>query len=369
MGVFSGNRSHLGRYSGEEVTANENYIGSVGALQMTLECYQNDQAIFEAVLGMDFQEAAAVNEGVELDVYTEAVGGFADKIKEFVKKSWEKIKGLFQTFLTKFNSVVMRDNKAFVEKYKRTVITKDLSKMKYKWSQPKENRLAELKLSDAEIEVSDAILAAKGGEQEKINDELSSGDYLDNLLTGLIAENTDSKSFSKDFHSAMFEDEYKEEGLKSDRLNTIINILTEKKIISDIEKSKKNIDKYFSKVLRDIDKAISGIEKNFPSKSDETVKYDAGAAGKNQYKKSEAGKEASKLNTIYRVVSTTQTAINMYCSRYIEAKKFEIKQARAVFAKAASFNPKAVKESAILAEAAFEAAEYEVMSSFEDYSM
>ena len=53
----------------------------------------------------------------------------------------------------------------------------------------------------------------------------------------------------------------------------------------------------------------------------------------------------------------------------IAETKFEIKQARRVFAQAAAFNAKAVKENALLVEAAGDAAEYEVESSFNDYEM
>ena len=46
-----------------------------------------------------------------------------------------------------------------------------------------------------------------------------------------------------------------------------------------------------------------------------------------------------------------------------------IKQSRRVFAQAVSFNPKAVKENALLIEAVGEAAEYEVESSLNDYEI
>lgn len=367
MAVFSSNRSHLGCYSGDEIVANENYMGSVGALQMTLEGFQTDQAIFESIIGMDFQEAMALNEGAEeVEVFTEAAAGnFAEKIKDFVKKAWEKIKGLFQTFLTKFNSVVMRDNKAFVDKYKKSVLTKDLGKMKYKWSEPK-NGLAEMKLDAVESEVASAIKAATS-DAAGMNEKIDSGDYLDGLLSKMIGSNTDSKEFNKDFHEAMFEDEDDEEGLKGDRLTKIISILSDKKIISDIEKSRKSIDKYFSKLLADINKVTNNVAKDVPSDSNERGEWKVGGE-KGTYKKKNAGKAVGFLNTIYKAVSASQTGINMYTSRYLEAKKFEVKQARAVFARAAAFNPKAVKENAIFVEAAGDAAEYEVMSSFEDYS-
>ena len=56
MGMFSRNRTSLGSYSGDEIIANENYYGELGALQIALEGVQNDQDIFMACLENDFEE-------------------------------------------------------------------------------------------------------------------------------------------------------------------------------------------------------------------------------------------------------------------------------------------------------------------------
>lgn len=370
MGVYSTNRSHLGNYSSEEVIANENYIGSVGALQMTLENYQNDQAIFEAVLGMDFAEAQAVNEGVEVEVFTEAsVGGFIEKIKEFIKKAWEKIKGLFQTFLAKFNNVVMRDNKAFVDKYKKAVLTKDLSKMKYKWSElkgglPTIDEGALTKLADECL----SVLSKTSDECAKINEEINNGEALEELLSELAGTSTDSKSFAKDFHEQLFEDQDTIEGLSAGELSKIMTLLSDKKLVSNIEKSKKAVDKYFTKLLNEVNKASNQVAKGVPSESKETKSYTVNGQTKN-YKEKNGAKHVTILNTLYKLISVGQTGVNTYTSRVLEENKFHVAQCRRVFAQAAAFNPKAVKENAILVEAAGEAAEYEIISTFEDYSM
>lgn len=376
MGVYSTNRSHLGNYSSEEIIANENYIGSVGALQMTLENYQNDQAIFEAVLGMDFAEAQAVNEGVEVEVFTEAsVGGFIDKIKEFIKKAWEKIKGLFQTFITKFNNVVMRDNKAFVDKYKKAVLTKDLSKMKYKWSKKKIDKI-EITDSDLTKRADDCISIMKKDtkQMEDHLEKLNDGTILENILKDFLKGNsTDAKSFKKDLHEYYFEDEDEEEGLKSTDLTEIITTLSDKKLLSSIEKSKKNVDKYFNNLLSAINKLNNTIQKDVPSDKNTSKSHKLNANGKDlydvNYKEKRGDVQVSRLNTLYKHVSVTQTAVNMYTGGILAEAKFHVAQCRRVFAKAAAFNPKAVKENAILIQAIGEAAEYEIMSTFEDYSM
>lgn len=374
MGVYSCNRSHLGTVSGEEIVANENYIGGVGALQMTLESLQNDQAIFEAVLGMDFQEAVAVNEGVSMEVFTEAsVSSFIEKIKEFVKKAWEKIKGLFQTFLTKFNGVVMRDNKAFVDKYKKAVSLKDLSKMKYKWAEPKKG-LEMVTVDKAQADVAGLIAEiAATADLKKINEELDNSERLDAILSKLIGTQTDSKEFNKDMAEQMFEDVEEEEGLTSARLSTIISVLSDKKIVSNIEKARKDVDKYFSKLLADINKVSNKVAKDVPSDKSDARSYELNVGGNASHKKGYEAKgaanEVARLNTIYKAVSVSQTGLNKYIGRFLEENKNYVKQCRRVFAQAAAFNPKAVKENAVFVEAAGDAAEYELSSLIESYEI
>ena len=368
MGVFSTNRSHLGYVGTENIVANENYVGGVGALQMTLEGYQNDQALFEAVLGMDFQEAYALHEGVELEVFTEA------SASQFI----EKIKGLFQTFITKFNGVVMRDNKAFVDKYKKAVSIKDLSKMKYKWAEPK--GIENVTMSSVEAAVVGRLNEIKDcktdSDLEKINEELNDPDELDKILSELLGKGntTDKKSFNKDFRDLMFEDEEEEEGLKNDRLMKIISVLSEKKTISDMEKTKKEFDKYFSKLLNEISKLSNTIGKDALDK-DKAGNYEIKNASssknnvKDKYNKGEASKAVAKFNAMQKSISLYQTGINMFVGRYIEENKNYIKQCRRVFAQAASFNPKAVKENALLVEAFGEAAEFELHTLIESAEM
>ena len=379
MGVFSRNRSHLAGFDSSEIIANENYVGGVGAMQMVIEGYQNDHALFEAVLGMDFQEVAALNEGVELEVFTEAsISSLFDKIKEFVKKAWEKIKGIFKTFLAKLDGLIMKDNKAFVDKYRRAVTAKDLSRMKYKWADPKKGSanvididvitLIQISVTTVLNDISSYDESQIKSTQEKMDDS----DYLDNMLSNLVKETTDVKSFAKDYKSILFEDEEKEEGLKSSRLLEIMGVLSERKIISNLEKLKGEIDKYFTKVLKQIDniskditKDATGDKKTFDSTT-KSINTSSDTGVKLTYNtKEKAEINFNRVNLMQKYVSTYQTAMNMIVGRSIEEVKFHIAQCRRVFAQAVSYNPKAVKENAILIEAVGEAAEYELYSLIE----
>lgn len=378
MGVYSSNRTQLGMYNSDEIVANENYYGVVGACQMMLEGFQNDQAIFESVLAADFMEAVAVQEGaVEYSVVNEAsVSGFIDKLKELVKKIWEKIKGLFQTFMTKINNVVIRDNKKFVDKYKKEVLSKNLSKMKYKWAEPKE---AGFKVLTEQLEVSkvtdamDRCVGLSIDELKKLGEKASDNELLEEIL------GTEVKEYAKEMHEKCFDDEEEIEGLDSSRLTDCMDTLINSKTsLKNIEKAKTAADKAFNEMLKSIDKARNNVLKHVPGKGEgEKVKGSIDKDGTYAYSYSTGGDKAksandnamTQLNTMHKVVSVANTAMSKASASLIAETKYMIKQARRVFAQAASFNPKAVKESALLVEAAGDAAEYEIESSFNDYEM
>lgn len=363
MGVYSSNRTQLGMYNSDEIIANESYIGVAGAFQMMVEGFQNDQAIFESVLANDFAEAIAVQEGTGVEVVNEAsVGGFIEKMKELVKKAWEKIKGLFQTFLAKFNNVIIRDNKKFVDKYKKEVLTKNLSKMKYKWAAPKEGELDALEklVNAASVDVAVLMDDCMSKDIKQINEKADNGDLLEDLL------GCDPKEFAKESHEACFGDLDEVEGLDSSRLTYCMNVLLgSAKTIKRVEKAKADADKVYSTMLKQIDKAKNTVAKNFPKDDQTSVKIsdDHGAVS------GKATDVMAKLNTMTKVINIGNTAMSRLSGVLITETKFEIKQARRVFAQAAAFNAKAVKENALLVEAAGDAAEYEVESSFNDYEM
>lgn len=383
MGVYSSNRTQLGMYNSDEIVANENYYGVVGACQMMLEGFQNDQAIFESVLANDFMEAVAVQEGaVDYSVVNEAgIGGFIDKLKEMVRKIWEKIKGLFQTFITKVNNVVVRDNKKFVEKYKKEVLSKNLSKMKYKWSEPKKSGFRWLNDRISDVELSQAFDKTKNvgpDEVKKIAEEVDEGKYLEGIL------GCELKEFAKEAHEKCFDDEEEVEGLDASRLSDCISVLIEsKKALKEIEDNKKSVDKTFSQMMKRIEQARNIVIKSVPGKEDgghhqvnvgkddkSVNRYNIGYRTDNSEKAKQVNSDAMiRLNTMQKLISTANTAISKIAGAAIAENKFEIKQARRVFAQAAAFNPKAVKENALLVEAAADAAEYEVESSFNDYEM
>lgn len=386
MGLFGRNATSLGGHY--DVVANENYRGVDGALVALTEGYVNDQAIFEAVIGQDFAEAYALSEGCELELVTEsALSGAFDKLRAFVKKIWEKVKGLIKSFMTKLNGVIIRDNKKFVEKYKKEVTTKNLSKMKYKWCEPNQNAFNTLGNATKDYESQtinqlDKVLI-KFVNAEKVNNEIDDGTMEENFLGHFTNGNTDKESFDKDIHEACFDTESEEEGLSGTRVTYLMNTLVgSSKAKEAIDNTQKDSDKFFNNLLKNIDKAQSNVQKNIGTGKDsisgtvDSIKvndkrtyFKDGNASSKYNTEAGATKINEQLSLAHRIVSLMQSCYTKGITALMRETKFEIKQARSVFAKAAAY--RATNESMYsdytYLDAVAESAGFDVESSFEDY--
>lgn len=377
MGVYSSNRGYLGmNYNSDEVVANENYVGVVGAGQMLIDNAQNNAAMFEAVLCQDFEEAIALKNGTllesELSMVTEAsFGGFVDKIKEMLHKGWEKIKGMIKSFIVKITNVFVRDNKSFVEKYKADILKKDLSKMKYKWSKPKAKYFDISKATADSLKQGviswDEIPTTPDAVSKFVEDKFDDNKLLESVLGGAVGSSTSVSEFSKDFHEACFEDESEEEGLSTAALTDIMNeLLGAKKSIENINKCQKDVDKFYSDALKEVDKARNAIVKTIPKDvaAGTSVKVGDKEVGVNNANR--AGINAA-LNALYTGDSILQNGASRVIAATMTELKFGLAQDRRVFAQAAAYNPKTVKEDAVLFDAIGESAAYEVEEMFSNY--
>lgn len=350
MGVYSNNRTQLGMYDSNEVFTNESYGHQTGLLEMLVDNIKNDQAIFEAVITNDFREAAGLLTE-SADIINEA-GNFIDKVKEFLKKCWEKVKGIFKSFIVKINNVIIRDNKEFVNKYKREVLSKDLSKMKYKWAEPTDKFFGANggKVIDVDelakktnTRFMEATLTDSEKELEKIEYDINSGALLEELLKN------DPDTFDKDFHEKCFNYVEIKEGLDTSDLSKIMAMLVNSSdALKGVKTCETACNRYFNLMFRTIDNARNALLKQDP--------------GDNA-----AALTLKRQNIGYKIVQISQTANTKIINAIMRETKYHIAQCRRVFAQAAAFNPKSVRENALLIEAVGEAAEYEIMSSFEDY--
>jgi hypothetical protein len=161
----------------------------------------------------------------------------------------------------------------------------------------------------------------------------------------------------------------------------ISELTTSSKTLTDIEKANKAIDKIFSDTLKEIGKLQNILVKAAPFKDDNEIHIKQHVVGKDSEdtenkiaynaKGSKADKEGSmkRANMSYKIVSIQQSVMTRMCAAVLTEAKFGIAQSRRIFAQAAAFNAKSIKEDAILIEAVGDAAQWEIMSSFNDYGM
>ena len=206
---------------------------------------------------------------------------------------------------------------------------------------------------------------ANKSELEKLVEAADNGDLLEALL------GCEPKEFTKEIHEKCFADEEEEEGLSTSRLTECMDtLINSSKTLKSVEDNNKKFDKEFSSMLKAIDKARNTLVGKMPSNANKNVSVDI-KNGDTEYGMSQkTGTDAmASLNAMTKIINIGNTAFSKFAAANIAETKFKIKQARRVFAQAAAFNAKAVKENALLVEAAGDAAEYEVESSFNDYEM
>lgn len=375
MSVYSLNRqSSLGTYAPEEVGIDESYFGMVGSYRIMIENVENDLAIFEGVIKNDFQEAAILAEGVETEEKVAALqeaslGGFIDKIKQFIKKVWAKIQGIFHTFITKMSSLIVRNNKKFVEMHKKNVVGKDLSKIKYKWANAKKGEALNsaefipLTKANATAEINATVRGTLSSDPDTESKALSDPDIKDKSLKSVSGVDTTYADFSKDFHKALFDDVEDVTGLSSQRLTNIIGWLSDDKALESIKKENSTVNKIFSDMLKIVDSARNTALKDIPGGDGSIGSVDIGGTKAN-YNKGDQN-FVKRLNNLYKSISISQEVLNKVVAANMTEFKFMLAQCRRVFAQAAAFNPKSVKEDAILIDAIGESAEYEFYSDFE----
>ena len=379
MGIYSSNRTGLDYYSGEEIVADESYVGTLGCYNALIDMERNNRAIFEAGIARDFQGAVMVNEGAseeELLAFTEAsLGGVISSLKAMLKKIWEKIKGVFNTFLKKLDTVIIRDNKKFVEKYQRQVRTKNLSKLKYKYSKELAG-FKELKeaLDPGTALQSEALTVLGMLDNESTADSwkkiIDDGDLESYFIEGCISsklKNVEMKDLAKEIHEICFDSEESEEGLDSSRLTSIILDLQGDKIKKEITDAQKKTDKHFSTILKRVESYSKELGK---AKKGDTVNVPTDADGGSQkHLKMTDDQITNSLNVsgiVQTCISTLENVHNRVVACFLNEHKFKISQSRRVFAKAVSYNDKAKNEAAYL-DAVEEAAEYEINEMFENY--
>ena len=389
MGMFSPNRTALG--SEIDVVANESYIGAAGAYRAMCEGYQNSYAIFEKCIELDFMEAAVVNEGVSETEFAVIQENFATdffaKIKDFLVKLMEKIKGIIKSFIDKVVGTFTSDGKKLVNKYKAQILKKDLSKMKYKYAKPRGTEIKydqfmnvyksqnkyifeECRKSYKDLK-SDYIynddkhkadthkeLSGSEGEEKLkgINEKIDDNTYLEKALGATLGKTDGSielAEYAKEAKEYLFDDVEKEdEGAGSLVSSLMVKLTTSNDTIKKFKKYEKDTTREINEILKEIShtekEVIGNLPKTAPKMNTIINKF---------------------LNTASRLNSQLSTGVSKVIATCIEMEKFDFAQSKRIWVQMASYNPKTVKEDAMLIEAIGEAAEYEAYSSFTEAEM
>lgn len=349
-----------------DVPVAEGYTHNTGVVQAMLENVQNHTAIFNALIGNDFMELHAMhnpdalNESQIEAIYEASTGGFLQKVIEFIKKAWEKIKGFFKSFWDTIRAMLTRDNKELVGKFKSQVLKKDLSKMTYSYRKPTGKQIDVVSVEKADAlsksSASDItkLASMRTEDLQKLREQVGSNETKEKAL-GLSIGQSSGVSFAdyaKESMDYMFEESDKEEGLGSDRLTSIMIELTESsKTLKAIKKNEDDVNKIFKKELAALEKSRKAVNDTIPTKSTSasTFKHgekEIGTASDNK----ERTNISLAISTVYSKINTVQTVFNKAIGAHFTNTKFGIKQARAVFLAAVRYNPKAVKESNMLFE-------------------
>jgi hypothetical protein len=324
----------LGDMNNAILEAAEGYSDN-NVMQILAENSYNYAAIVRASIENDVRELA-VSEEAEIQAIQEAgVGGFFDGLKEFFVKLGQKIKGMFEKVIAKVQSF-FTSKKEFVKKYKDKFITNDLAEMKVNWRKPS-NWSIEIETIVSKAEVVKNIdkhfaKNAGGAMRDKENvhayqadkefdDEKAKDGVYKLCLVGEFKKITPEDNFKKEAFDILFDSKSKETDVISGTEKTqIMSVLLNDKLVSNMEKDKKNNEKIIKDIIKVIDDA-----------RDEALKAAKDENGmRNAKGLSNASKHAHICGNLYSLAAGTAIAAN----------KFLVQQSYSIFVKGVNFSKK-----------------------------
>ena len=391
MGFYDNNR-HTALGSNIEFDLLEGYCGAAGAAMAALEGQYNNMAIFESAIASDFQEAIALKEGQDIEALQEAgIKGMFEAIINFLKKLGDKIKSLFTKFIAKMESYMKKDTKAFVEKYRTQVNKKaNFKDMKAKFSKPLNTGSGhayvwgkdyELDLKIKDLFVNDSVY---NGARDDDNFDMS--DEIDRCLSTALGNSTTKKEFQNDLHDLMYDtEEIKDDWNLNDINNVMSRLVDADKAISNLKSKNDSLQNQIKKIIANISKQQTSIATaKYDSKNDsldiDARSYTLKTKGNKKYEIEKGGQYSTSvtkdtfdkhrgtlqiaLANMQKRANAHQTAILTYCSGVMAEAKWGLAQDRRIFAQAVGYSPK--NESALLAEAMGDVAQWECESYFEE---
>lgn len=211
---------------------------------IALECTQFEAEIFGDCVRSDMKEYALVQEGADVEAFQEgAWETVKTKVVNFVKKVWAKIKAFFNGWYAKVAARLMSDNKAFYNKFKKSLDSKDLSKLEVKWEAPKAHDYSANSIS----ELGDLKSLANADASDVIEKVYKIGET--------VSSHAEAK---KVMLEKAFDDE--DEVKYTSIAGLVVGILNDGKSIKETEKSYKKLEAKLSKDVKDLEKENKAVE-------------------------------------------------------------------------------------------------------------
>ena len=382
--MFITENTMAGLSSNYTVEAAEGYSGGIGCQIAALEAAQTDFSFLTAFVESDAREIGMVREGAgveEMHAMLEgAVSDAWNKLKEWVKKIWEKIKGIFKAFIARLEDFMGKNGYAYYEKYRNVLHDgTPIKDLKAKYSKVNDKQLNDLLTG---LDMFKVLPDALSDKLVEVNDDKDQSEIVDEYLGKMLGESTDKKSFKKDFHDKCFESEVNED-LETGSIPTYVKYISDKKsIIEKFEKQRDLIDKSFKKISSSIDKMASkALDDKVKNNADSDIEgavinkkdYYTGFGKDNAPVKKYSVATQSRLARAQRRVSAVQSALTSYNSASMEAGKFAISQSRRLAAVIVAYKMRhkneafsGIEMSDELYTIIGEAAEYEALSAMDD---
>ena len=383
--MFITENTMAGLSSNYTVEAAEGYSGGIGCQIAALEAAQTDFSFLTAFVQSDAREIGMVREGAGVEeMHAMLEGAISDawnKLKEWVKKIWEKIKGIFKAFIARLEDFMGKNGYAYFEKYRKVLYDgTPIKDLKAKYSKVDDKELEKLLIGR---ELENVLPDAFDDKTVVVNDDKDQSEIVDEYLGKMLGESTDKKSFKKDFHDKCFDSESTEE-LESGKIAEYVKYISDKKsIIEKFEKQRDLIDKGFKKISSDIDKLASkALDDKLKNKSktnaegtaENKLTHNIGFGADNKPTKDimPSVVNQSEIARAQRRASAVQSALTSYNSAAMEAGKFAISQSRRLAAVIVAYKMRhkneafsGVEMSDELYTIIGEAAEYEALSAMD----
>lgn len=345
MGMFTkyGSYTESAAINDADIIAQECFEDNMhtAALRVVAESESNWNQIMQA---MAIQELAAYEETGDADYYvTEAGEGFLSSVKAFFKKLLEKIKGIFNKFISIVDSWAKSD-KDFVNKYKKKILsanTKDFEFQGYEFTYNEfnpegvrdkfKNHYKFAAFDKNKKDTYDEMTKNLRGDE--LEDELD--DYRGSIINTVSSKGFSGKSDSSDFSKDLFEALRNGESSKE----TIDNIspINYLNIISKTEDIKKKGKKAYDNMQKGINDAIKECDRLGNEISKPLPKGEAGDTKEVKDAKASyvalSGAYSGWLRNIESINTTAYGA-------WLQAVKDQNRQAKAVCVKLMSYAPK-----------------------------